>query len=76
MTPEVIVSDILVDVVMFEFVLEDVVVFEVVSLYTLAVAVGNRANAVPKIANEAIMTAVANLAFIVHGVNLCNIRAI
>lgn len=59
------------------FVPEDVVVFEVgVPLYKLAVAVGNSANAVPKIANEAAMTATASLAFIVHGMNLCNIRGI
>src|SRR5690606_7619735 len=70
--PEVIVSDILPSAVMF---MEDiVVVFEVVvSLPMLALVDGKRANVVPKIANEAAMIAAANLAFIVHGVNFCNI---
>jgi hypothetical protein len=58
--------------------LEDVVVaFEaVVPENTLALAKGKKANAMAKIANEVAMTAAANLAFIVHCVNLCNIRSI
>jgi hypothetical protein len=59
------------------FVGDDVVMLEVVVPSSmLALAEGKRANAVPKIANEAAMMAAANLAFIIHGVNLCNIRSI